>query len=100
MDNYEKYRPYLDLRCGIPTDEEIDSAADEIAAKIDVQDLPEEVVCGYRACIRLLMSRTRDYAGIGALPSIRARAMAMLAVDFMNGLCSRRNLTGIKPEVK
>lgn len=95
----EKYRKLLDLRSSIPSEEDIDSAADEIESKISSQSLPEQVIIGYRAGVRLLRARKKEYAGIGVLPSLRARAVAMLAVDYMNGLCSRRNLLGIKPEI-
>lgn len=96
---FDKYGRCLDLHTSIPTEEDIDSAAVEIDEKLSRENLPEQVVVGYRAGARLLRARQKDYAGIGALPSIRARAVAMLAVDYMRGLCSRRNLLGIKPEI-
>ena len=87
---FDKYGRLLDLRTTVPTEEDIDSAAVEIDEKLSRE---------YRAGARLLRARQKDYAGIGALLSIRARAVAMLAVDYMKGLCSRRNLLGIKPEI-
>ena len=78
----------------------INTASFLICAPLSLRKrISTQVVIGYRAGARLLRARQKDYAGIGALPSIRARAVAMLAVDYMKGLCSRRNLLGIKPEI-
>ena len=61
--------------------------------------MPPDIESAYRMAARILRDRRRDYAGIGSLPTVRSRALAMLAVDYMDGLCTRETLCGWKGQL-
>ncbi len=42
---------------------------------------------GYTMTVDILRRRQTDYAGIETLPTDQARAIAMLAVDYLKGEC-------------
>src|SRR5690606_25025692 len=82
-----------------PTEEEINTTLDKV---YDILDNPEInrkenaiVKEGYNEVIEILLEDRLTYEGIEKLHDIRARAIAMLAVDYLNGKCPEYVLTGI-----
>lgn len=83
-----------------PTEDEIEETLQQIQ---DMLELPEadllknfHAVKGYRAMVDVLADDVRSYSGIPAsLAGEVARTMAVLAVDYLNGDCSKRNLLSI-----
>ncbi|GGB83713.1 hypothetical protein [Dyadobacter sediminis] len=83
-----------------PTDEEINdtvAAISEILSSTDTfQSENKDLHEGYEEAIRLLTSRKNSYDEINpALASTKGKAVAVLAVKYLNGECSKAVLTGL-----
>lgn len=50
---------------------------------------------GYSEAVNILVEDRRTYEGIGKLKTQQGRAIAVLAVDYLNGLCTQRSLEGV-----
>ena len=90
--DYFKTARFLNLSCGIPTDTQIDDAIQKIEARLEEKPINRAVnrpvKDGYTMAVDMLRRRQKDYSGIESLTSTRARAIAALAADFLNGECS------------
>lgn len=83
-----------------PTEEEIN---DTVAAVSEILSSPEivhsenkDLLEGYEEAKRLLISRNNRYEEINpALASTKGKAVAVLAINYLNGECSRAVLTGL-----
>lgn len=82
-----------------PSDTDIDATVITIVFMLEFYIMPPDIESAYRMAARILRDRRRDYAGIGSLPTVRSRALAMLAVDYMDGLCTRETLCGWKGQL-
>jgi len=83
-----------------PTEEEINDTVDAIREILspsktfhsDNKDLLE----GYEEALRLLTARKKNYDDIKpVLTSTKGKAVAVLAVKYLNGECSREVLTAL-----
>lgn len=90
--DYIKTARLLDLSATIPTEEQIESVIAKIEARLSEKlmnralNLP--VKEGYTMAVEMLRRRQKDYSGIETLTSARARAIAALAADYLNGECT------------
>lgn len=50
---------------------------------------------GYKEAENILVDDRRTYAGIEELKTVQGRAIACLAVDYLNGECSRKTLVKV-----
>ena len=87
--NFKEYGRHLRMLFPKPSDTDIDATVTTIILKLKFSIMPPDIESAYRMAARILRDRRRDYAGIGSLPTVRSRALAMLAVDYMDGLCTR-----------
>ena len=82
----------LNLSAGIPTEENIESVIAQIEARLSEKvmnrTINRSVKDGYTMAVAMLRRRQKDYAGIETLSTPRARAIAALAADYLNGECS------------
>jgi hypothetical protein len=89
--DYIKTARFLDLSCGTPTDAQIEEVK-KIEARLEEKPINRavnrSVKDGYTMAVDMLRRRQKDYSGIESLSSTRARAIAALAADFLNGECS------------
>lgn len=90
--NYFKTAKYLDLSTEIPDENQIKLAISKIEARLADKamnrDYNRSVKDGYTMAVEMLRRRQKDYSGIENLSTARARAIAALAADFLNGECS------------
>lgn len=90
--NYFKTAKYLDLSTEIPDENQIELAISKIEARLADKamnrDCNRSVKDGYTMAVEMLRRRQKDYSGIENLSTARARAIAALAADFLNGECS------------
>ena len=82
-----------------PSKIEIQSVIDRIERRLK-EDSFDQLVnkplqAGYLEAIRLLKSGTTNYAEIEALREKRSQNVAILAVDYLRGECSSKDLTEI-----
>ena len=100
--DYFKTARFLDMSSGIPTEKQIEDAIKKIEARLDEKPINRavnrSVKDGYTMAVDMLRRRQKDYAGIDSLPSTRARAIAALAADFLNGECSETILCHVPIE--
>lgn len=97
--NFKEYGRHLRMLFPKPSDTDIDATVTTIILKLKFSIMPPDIESAYRMAVRILSDRRRDYAGIDVLPTIRSRALAMLAVDYMDGLCTRETLCGWKGQL-
>lgn len=97
--NFKEYGRHLRMLFPKPSDTDIDATVTTIILKLKFSIMPPDIESAYRMAARILRDRRRDYAGIGSLPTVRSRALAMLAVDYMDGLCTRETLCGWKGQL-
>lgn len=90
--DYIKTARFLNLSCGTPTDVQIEEVIKKIEARLEEKPINRavnrSVKDGYTMAVDMLRRRQKDYSGIESLTSTRARAIAALAADFLNGECS------------
>lgn len=90
--DYIKTARLLDLSAMIPTEEQIESVIAKIEArlceKLMNRAVNRPVKEGYSMAVEMLRRRQKDYSGIETLTSARARAIAALAADYLNGECN------------
>lgn len=90
--DYIKTAMLLDLSMKIPTDEQIESVIAQIEARLSEKVMNRAANCpvkeGYTMAVGMLRRRQKDYSGIETLTSVRARAIAALAADYLNGECT------------
>lgn len=83
----------------IPTDAEVDSAIEQIESRLQIKAIKRianaPVKEGYTMALTILRNRQKDYAGTDALKTTQGRAIAMIAVDYLNGRCSQEILCGV-----
>jgi hypothetical protein len=80
-----------------PTRDEIQETIDLISKKMESQKIKfsenETIREGYEEALRLLTENSNSYDHItSSLQSDISRAIAVLAVDYLNGECSRKML--------
>lgn len=90
--DYFKTARHLDLSATIPTEEQIESVIakieERISEKVMNRAVNRPVKEGYTLAVEMLRRRQKDYTGIETLTSKRARAIAALAADYLNGECT------------
>ena len=86
--NFKEYGRYLRMLFPKPSDTDIDATVTTIVFMLKFYIMPLDIESAYRMAARILRDRRRDYAGIGSLPTVRSRALAML-LTFRN--LKRRN---------
>lgn len=90
--DYIKTARLLDLSAAIPTEEQIESVIAKIEARLSEKLMNRAVNIsvkeGYTMAVEMLRRRQKDYSGIETLTSARARAIAALAADYLNGECT------------
>ena len=90
--DYFKTARFLDMSSGIPTEKQIEKVIKTIETRLNEKPINRavnhSVKAGYTMAVDMLRRRQKDYAGIDSLPTARARAIAALAADFLNGECS------------
>lgn len=74
-----------------PSEEQIEAMITKIEARLAEKAINrtenQPVKDGYTMAVEILCNRQTDYAGIETLPTDQARAIAMLAVDYLKGDC-------------
>lgn len=92
--DYFKTARYLDLSETIPTEEQIESVIARIESRLSEKVMNRvanrPVKEGYTMAVEMLRRRQKDYSCIETLSSARARAIAALAADYLNGECSEK----------
>lgn len=90
--DYFKAARYLNPPTEVPNEEQIKAAIAEIESRLAEKAMNMTVNLsvkeGYTKAVEMLRRRQKDYAGIENLSTARARAIAALAADFLNGECS------------
>lgn len=90
--DYLRTAKLLNLSVGIPTEENVESVIAQIEARLSEKVMNRSVNLsvkeGYAMAVDMLRRRQKDYAGIETLSTPRARAVAALAADYLNGECS------------
>lgn len=90
--DYYKTARFLDLKSEIPTETQIEEVIEKIEARLKEKPINRAVnlpvKAGYTMAVDMLRRRQKDYSGIESLTSTRARAIAALAADYLNGECS------------
>ena len=86
---------------GKPTDFEVSKCIDAIEKCLKEKGMSKPVNLpvreGYKAAIEVLKKRITNIpdANLEALETIQGRAIGMLAIDFLNGECSKKVLCGV-----
>lgn len=75
-----------------PTEDEINDTLEKLQARLDNEKLSPQVKEGYEEAEDILADDRRTYSGIDKLTSVQARAIAVLAVDYLNGECEAKVL--------
>lgn len=80
-----------------PTEEQIQETIQIIREKLSSADATAKasVVEGYSEAVAILAEGRETYDGIERLDSIQGRAIAMLAVDYLNGEETQKMLCGV-----
>lgn len=90
--NYFKTAKYLNLSTEVPEESQIELAISKIEERLAENamniDCNRSVKEGYTMAVDMLRRRQNDYSGIENLSTARAKAIAALAADFLNGECS------------
>lgn len=90
--DYQRTAKLLNLSAGIPTEENIESVITKIEERLSDKTINRAVNSsvkeGYTMAVDMLRRRQKDYSGIETLSTPRARAIAALAADYLNGECS------------
>lgn len=90
--DYFKTARHLNLSARIPTEEQIESVIakieERLSEKVMNRAVNRHVKDGYTMAVEILRRRQKDYTSIEALASMRARAIAALAADYLNGECT------------
>ncbi|OZI09602.1 hypothetical protein BWI93_03195 [Siphonobacter sp. BAB-5385] len=82
-----------------PTENQIEKAIEEIRKKLDqlgitkAANFPQKE--GYTEAVDILAEDRQTYEGIDKLETVQGRAIAVLAVDFLNGECDQKMLCGV-----
>ena len=89
---YFKTAKNLSPSTEIPNDGQIEAVINKIEARLAEKVMNRaannSVKEGYTMAVEMLRRRQKDYAGIEKLSTTRARAIAALAADYLNGECS------------
>lgn len=90
--DYFKTAKNLNLSTEIPNEDQIEMVISKIEARLSEKTMNRvsnrSVKEGYTMAVEMLRRRQKDYAGIENLSTPRARAIAALAADYLNGECS------------
>ena len=87
--DYFKTAKNLNLSTEVPNEDQIEAVITKIEAeKVMNRAANRSVKEGYTMAVEMLRRRQKDYAGIEKLSTTRARAIAALAADYLNGECS------------
>ncbi len=88
---YLKKGQHLDPPNVAPTDEQVSDMISKIEARLAEKPINrfvnKPVKDGYTMAVEILRRRQTNYAGIEKLPTDQARAIAMLAADYLKGKC-------------
>ena len=83
----------------LPTEYEIQETIQMLQTRLaePAMNKPENtrVKHGYNKALDILAQNQRDYAGIEKLQTTQARAIAMLAVDYLLGDCEQKVLVNV-----
>ncbi len=83
----------------IPTDEQVEAVIIKLDKRLAIKAINRTVnkpiKDGYTLGVDILRKRQTDYTGIEELPTDQARAIAMLAVDYLKGECHEFTLLNI-----
>ena len=90
--DYFKTAKNLNLSTEVPNEDQIEVVITKIEARLAEKVINRaanrSVKEGYTMAVEMLRRRQKDYAGIEKLSTTRARAIAALAADYLNGECS------------
>ncbi|NDV81308.1 hypothetical protein [Bacteroides sp. 51] len=80
-----------------PKDFEVEKCIEALEKRLQEKRLPGPVRVGYTNAVKVLEDRITKYNQFDFSPidSIQSRAIIMLAIDFLNGECSKKVLCGI-----
>jgi hypothetical protein len=80
-----------------PSTNEINQTVEIIQKKIDSGRLSDQVAKGYEEALNILVHGKTSYNDISpTLVGDQARAIALLALDYLQGECSRKVLVGVE----
>ena len=82
-----------------PSEEEIENTLQKLQDRLEEKAMPllanAAVKEGYTESVDILADDRRTYAGIDNLKTVQGRAIAVLAVDYLNGECTAEALLGV-----
>ena len=86
----------MDYKHVAPSDEEIQHTISFIRKKLDEPGIDSaEIKSGYEAAVNILENQTRDPDQLPShLVADKSKAIAILAINYLNGECSREVLLG------
>ena len=87
--DYFKTAKNLNLSTEVPNEDQIETVITKIEARLAEKVMNRaanrSVKEGYTMAVEMLRRRQKDYTGIEKLSTTRARAIAALAADYLNG---------------
>lgn len=98
---FKELEGLLNPKLPIPTDADIDRCIEKIEGRLAEKAIywrcNLSVREGYQMSIELLRNRTNDFTEsfIGDMETVQGRAIAMMAIDYLNGSCSEETLCGV-----
>ncbi|CAG5072860.1 hypothetical protein DYBT9623_04400 [Dyadobacter sp. CECT 9623] len=82
-----------------PTEDEIEETLQKVQDRLERKEMSmpanAAVKEGYEESVDILADDRRTYQGIDRLHSVQGRAIAVLAVDYLNGECTAEVLLGV-----
>ena len=83
----------------LPTEDEIEETLQKLQDRLEEKAMAlstnAAVKEGYEESVDILADDRRTYAGIDKLKTTQGRAIAVLAVDYLNGECTAEVLLGV-----
>jgi hypothetical protein len=87
-----------------PSEDEIEDTLQKVQDRLEEKAMSllanAAVKEGYEESVDILADDRRNYAGIDNLKTTQARAIAVLAVDYLNGECTAEVLLGVPLKVQ
>lgn len=97
--NKKEILKLLDQSFPIPTDNDVQTTIQKIESRMEDKAINRfanaPVKEGYSKALEILRNKQTDFSGINALKFTQARAIAAVAVDYLNGRCSQELLCGV-----
>ncbi|MCF2498409.1 hypothetical protein [Dyadobacter chenhuakuii] len=82
-----------------PSEDEIEDTLQKVQDRLEEKAMSlsanAAVKEGYEEAVEILADDRRTYAGIDNLKTVQARAIAVLAVDYLNAECTAEVLLGV-----